>query len=147
MKNIIVALKILLVLPAVFLLSSCSSTKYIEYSGNDRIRNGNGGTMEVVSGVDIWSSDGPSSKYEVIGVIYDQRKGGLLPMSMLKQSVAYKVKEVDGDAAVFLKQNKATSYSNTMYINSVGGATYSSIHPSSVTNVSSRYLVIKYFEE
>lgn len=48
-------------------------TTFHFYDGNDSIRTGSGGTRITSNGIDYWTSGQPPKKYQIIGVIVDDR--------------------------------------------------------------------------
>jgi hypothetical protein len=138
---------IILVFFVPIILSGCSSTYYAEYKGKDAVRKAGDGVSEISNGVEIWSAEGPPVRYKVIGVMTDTRNGGLIPLAMLNSAVASKVKEVGGDAAIQMNQSKKTRYRNYTQFAVAGNTPYSYNGVSSVTKVTSDYMIIKYLDK
>lgn len=140
--------KLLMTAALVAMIAGCSTT-FQAYEGAAQNRVGQGGTRITVDGVDIWENGDPPRQYQVIGYIDDQRGGGGFSKSMRNSAVVAKVKEVKGDAAIFLNSNSqitgmvstgsAQAYSYGNQTNAFG--TGFSVPAS---QMSSKYMVIKY---
>ncbi len=55
--------------------------------------------------MEIWDNGEPPRKFAILGVIDDQRPGGLIPMASLKSDIVQKAKEAGGDAVIELTNN------------------------------------------
>lgn len=87
---------------AIIFLSGCASTSFQVYEGRNNVFQGEGGTRTSIAGIDFWEHGDPPRKCELLGIITDDRPGGMVPMSRLKADIAKKAKEVGGDAVVLL---------------------------------------------
>lgn len=88
-------------------LTGCAiQSNYAAYEG-EKVIAGDGGTKTIVDGVDIWEDGTPPRKFKVIGIITDKRPPSRIAQSSFHTSIAAKVKEVGGDAAVIAGQNEA----------------------------------------
>ncbi len=66
---------------------------------------GQGGTKEIVEGMEIWDYGTPPRKFMILGMIDDSRSGSRISMSSLKNDVVVKAKEVGGDALIQASNN------------------------------------------
>lgn len=83
-------------------LAACASTTYrpLETRGAG-IFEGRGGSMSVEDGMDIWDYGAPAGRYRVLGVIEDERQGGVLaPLNGMRSDVVKKAREVGGQALI-----------------------------------------------
>jgi hypothetical protein len=87
------------------LVTSCSSTKFMEYRGPNIVQ-GKGGTLRVVDGVDFWENGDPDRKYKILGVIDDSRGDGLISRIGKDSDIANKAKEYGGDAVIFIGSDR-----------------------------------------
>jgi hypothetical protein len=79
-----------------FGISACSTT-YYNYSGAKPLI-GTGGASENVSGIDFWVEGTPPKKFQIIGVISDNRPSGPIAMAARNGQIAALVKKKGGDA-------------------------------------------------
>jgi hypothetical protein len=110
---------------------------------------GRGGTKKIVDGVDVWTFGDPPRRFQVLGIIQDNRPGGIIPMAQMKHDIIAKARQSGGDAVIFASsasqlQGYYTAGSATAY----GYGNYASAFGSSttvpITRRSSAYVVIKY---
>src|SRR5687767_8978182 len=90
---------------SVFVLSmmgGCATTEYQPYEAKNNVFEGKGGTKVVVDGMELWDDGDPRREFKVLGIINDERPGGIIPMSQLRGDMVKKAKEVGGDAVVQL---------------------------------------------
>lgn len=141
---------LLLIYPlTLLLLAGCNTTSYQSFEGDGKAIRGQGGTKEVISGVDVWNFGTPPFDYVIIGVIDDERPGGRLYMKSLYADAAAKAKEVGADGVIVeSNNNKVTgSYSSgsTGYV--VGNNVYTGASTSyAIKRNFARFLVIKYIK-
>lgn len=81
------------------LVTSCSSTNFIEYRGQGVVE-GKGGTVRVVEGIDFWENGEPNRKYRILGVIDDSRGEGLISRRGKDKAIANVARERGGDAVI-----------------------------------------------
>jgi hypothetical protein len=109
---------IVLVLCALALVA-CATTTYKTFeTRGDGIIEGKGGTKSVQDGMDIWDYGDPPRRFRVIGIIDDERPGGLIPMSQLPLDMVKKAKEVGGHALIQIR-----SQAQVVGYQSIGSAT------------------------
>ena len=92
-------------------ISGCATTEYKSFEAKDNMFDGKGGTKIVVDGMEMWDNGDPPRKFKVLGIIDDQRPGGLIPMSQLRSDMVKKAREAGGDAVVQLSnQSQIAGY-------------------------------------
>lgn len=95
-------MRTLLLVFSLVLLSSCATTEFKSVEEKNIVFEGKGGTKTVVDGMDIWKDGEPPHKFKVLGFIFDQRSGAILPLARLYADVARKAREVGGSALIQL---------------------------------------------
>lgn len=113
---------------------------------------GNGGTMEVVDGIELWTNGDPPRRFEVIGYIEDNRRvSGLINQMRLKGlpgKLARIGKENGGDAVVLLSADQKTiGYYSQGSATANGRTAWGSGTSVAVEKRSSRYAVVKYLPD
>jgi hypothetical protein len=63
-----------------------TSTDFQSWEGRNSVVEGHGGTRKVVDGMDVWTHGDPPRRFQVLGIIEDERPGGIIPMAQLKYS-------------------------------------------------------------
>lgn len=133
------------------LLAGCATTEYKAYEGKSNVIDGQGGTKVIVDGMDVWDNGEPPRKFKLLGIIDDERPGGLIPMSQLRSDMVRKAREAGGDAIIQLNsQSRIAGYytsgaaSATTYGNRATAFGSSTTMP--VRRNVARYAVIKYSE-
>jgi hypothetical protein len=99
-------------------VSACASTQFKSFEGRSNIVEGQGGTKVVVDGMDVWDNGDPPRRFQLLGIIEDERPGGILPMSQLRSDMVKKAREVGGTALIQIR-----SESQIMGYQSTGSAT------------------------
>lgn len=83
-------------------------TKYETYEARNSVVEGQGGSRTTKDGVDFWTTGDPPRRYQILGIIRDNRGTGPLHGAAIGSAgIAKKVREVGGDAAILLNQNTA----------------------------------------
>jgi hypothetical protein len=59
-----------------FAFASCTSTNFQSWEGRNSVVEGHGGTRKVVDGMDVWTHADPPRRFQVLGIIEDERPGG-----------------------------------------------------------------------
>ncbi len=137
---------------AVPFLASCAQTNYETYaSRNNAPIHGQGGTSAVTDGMAIWDNGEPPRDFVILGIIDDERPGGLIPMAQLKSDMVKKAKEAGGDALVLIRSDSqiAGYYSSSTasaYATGNGAAGYGSTVAIPLRHHSSKFAVIKYVQ-
>jgi hypothetical protein len=159
-------MKSILSLVLVVVLAGCSTTQFSKYEG-DSVRQGTGGTKTVVDGVDFWTNGTPPRKYQVLGIIKDQRLNKPLIMISRDGTLASEVKKQGGDALIILGESSqylgstvntrthgtvTTSQNNSPAWMNNSGNTYSNYQGQTYGNAQANYattfegVVVKYLE-
>jgi hypothetical protein len=84
-KLLIYRFTFLLAVP--LLCPSCTTTDFQSWEGRNSVVEGHGGTRKVVDGMDVWTQGDPPRRFQVLGIIEDERPGGLIPMAQLKHDI------------------------------------------------------------
>lgn len=144
------AIAVVLILTA-SLLAGCATTEYKAYEGKGNVFDGKGGTKVVVDGMEIWDNGEPPRKFKILGIIDDERPGGLIPMAQLRGDMVKKAREAGGDAIIQLNNDlQITGYytSGSASANAYGNSAnaYGSSTTTAVRSNFARFAVIKYAE-
>lgn len=144
-------LKIFAAVLLAVLSSGCATTTFLPYESTGTPVQGSGGTKMVVEGMEVWSNGEPPRKFNVIGVIEDERPGGPLPMASLTKDVVAKARESGGDAIIKVSNQKqvtgyVTNGSATIHGSSNYARAYGSATTVPVSRNYSKFVVIKYVE-
>jgi hypothetical protein len=124
-------------------------------------REGGYGIRKVVDGVDIWTTGEPPRKYQVLGIINDERLQAPFEMARYYHDIAAKVKKAAGNGAIeaysnsqitAIVSNSSTTSSGTVSAYGAGNAAFG--HYSGTSNTigwtapqqhhSARFVVVKY---
>jgi hypothetical protein len=81
-----------------FLMPGCA-TEYRDFP-RPTVMSGAGGEKTSLCGVDLWNAGLPPQKFEVIGLITDNRPCGMLAMSLRQYQVATLAKRHGGNALI-----------------------------------------------
>ncbi len=132
-------------------VSACANTEFKQYEGRNNIVEGRGGTKSIVDGMEIWEDGDPPRRFEVVGLIKDDRPDGIIPMMRFKSDIVKKAKLAGGQALVQIRnQSQIVGYhtSGAATANANGGLI--NIDGSSNTRVirnnTSTFAVIKYLD-
>jgi hypothetical protein len=79
---------------------SCTSTEFESWEGRNSVVEGHGGTRKIVDGMDIWTYGDPPRRFQVRGIIQDNRPGGIIPMAQMKHDIVTKARQSGGDAII-----------------------------------------------
>ena len=131
---------------AVFAQPATAKQEFAAYEGRDALRTGQGGTRVTKNGIDYWTSGTPPRKFEILGIITDKRKNGLLDGSVVgSKSVAKFAKKVGGNAVIIgPASSQVLGYGGTGSATSIGGTTIMSGHARAITRTTTQIVVIRY---
>lgn len=140
----------LVVLTASF-MAGCATTEYKSFEGKDNLFEGKGGTKVVIDGMELWDNGEPPRKFKVLGIIDDERPGGLIPMAQLRSDMVGKARAAGGDAVIQLgSQSQIAGYytSGSASANAYGNSatTYGSSNTMPIRRNVSKFVVIKYVD-
>jgi hypothetical protein len=146
---------------ATLLVAGCSTDYQPLESRVPVVKEGGYGTRKVVDGVDIWTTGEPPRKYQVLGIINDERLQAPFEMQRYYHDVAAKVKQTGGNGAIEaysdsqvtgIVSNSSTISSGTVSAYGAGNAAFG--HYSGTSNTvgwsaaqehhSARFVVVKY---
>lgn len=83
-----------------------AKTRYEPYEARNSVVEGEGGSRMTKDGVDFWTTGDPPRRYQIIGIIRDNRGTGVFHGNAIGSSgIAKKIREVGGDAAILMNQN------------------------------------------
>jgi len=139
-------------LAAALCISGCATTTYKTFeTRREGIVEGRGGTKAVQDGMDFWDYGDPPRRFRVIGIIEDERPGGVIPMSQLRSDMVKKAREVGGHALIQIRsQAQVVGYQSfgnaaaTSYGNTATATGYSTAMP--IRKNSAQFAVIQYVE-
>lgn len=140
----------LVVLTSSFMVG-CATTEYKSFEGKGNLFEGKGGTKVVVDGMELWDNGEPPRKFKVLGIIDDERPGGLIPMAQLRSDMVGKARVAGGDAIIQLgSQSQIAGYYTNGSASAYGYGNSATAYGSSTTipvrrNVA-KFAVIKYVE-
>lgn len=142
---------VLLLALSLSLMSGCATTEYKAFEGKVSVYEGKGGTKAVIDGMEVWDNGEPPRKFKVIGIIDDERPGGIIPMSQLRSDIVKKAREAGGDAVIQLGSQSQiagfyTSGSATAYAYGNSASAYGSSTTMPVRRNMAKFTVIKYVE-
>lgn len=128
---------------------SCTSTEFESWEGRNSAVEGRGGTRKVVDGMDVWTYGDPPRQFRVLGIIEDNRPGGIIPMARMKHDIVAKARQSAGDAVIVVSsQSQLAGYYTSGSATAYGYGNYASAYGSSVTvpitRHSATFVVIKY---
>ncbi|WP_353742477.1 hypothetical protein WHX55_09700 [Pseudomonas fluorescens] len=86
------------------LFSGCAlyaTTNFQPYESKNGTFEGQGGAKETIDGIDFWTNGQPPRKFQMLGVITDERVSNPITMSSLKGAVALKAKQAGGNAVIW----------------------------------------------
>lgn len=86
-------------------LLGCASVDYRPYEGKENVVQGEGGTKDVVDGVEFWMTGTPPRKFRMIGIATGAIGAGYGADGMIQSSIVSKVKDLGGSAAVLISGN------------------------------------------
>jgi hypothetical protein len=143
--------RLALLLAAVLILAGCSTTDFQTWEGHDSVIEGHGGTKKIVDGMDVWTNGDPPRRFRILGIIDDERPGGLIPRAELKHDIVKKAREHGGDAVILLSSSSqlagyytASTANAQFYGNSATGFGSTTTVP--LTRRTSKFVVIRYLE-
>jgi hypothetical protein len=116
-------------LAIILTLIGCASTQFKTFEGRNNVIEGKGGTKVVIDGMELWDNGDPPRRFQLVGLIEDERPGGIIPMMQLRSDMVKKAREVGGAALIQIRsQSQITGYQSD------GSATATSF--GNVTNIS-----------
>ena len=70
---------------------------------------GHGGTRKVVDGMDVWTHGDPPRRFQVLGIIEDERPGGVIPMAQLEHDIVQKTRQNGGNVVILVSSASHSS--------------------------------------
>lgn len=135
---------------AACLLAGCASTEFKAYEGPNTFE-GKGGTKTMVDGMELWDNGEPPRKFKVLGIVEDERPGGVIPMMRLRGDIVKKAKEVGADAVIQLSsRSQITGYQTTGSATAFGTGNTASAYGTSTSvplrQNTAKFAIIKYVD-
>lgn len=122
--------------------------KFAAYEGPDAVQTGQGGTKMTSRGIDFWTTGSPARKFQVLGVITDERSDK--PITKIfggdavgSKGVAKKVLQAGGNAVIVIDQNDRSGG----MIGHVNWREFTNFGARRVTITKTQFLVIRYLEK
>jgi hypothetical protein len=127
----------------------CTSTEFQSWEGRNSVVEGRGGTRKVVDGMDVWTHGDPPRRFQVLGIIEDNRPGGIIPMAQMKHDIVAKARQSGGDAVILVSsQSQLAGYYTSGSATAYGYGNFASAYGNSTTVPLTRhtaaFVVIKY---
>src|SRR5947208_8950645 len=135
--------RILFLLAITVLCVGCTSTDFQSWEGRNSVVEGRGGTRKVVDGMDVWTFGDPPRRFQVLGVIQDERPGGRLYVAQLNHDVVQKARERGGNAVILVS---SASQLRGYYTEGSANAYGFDATTVPITRRSSTYIVIRYVD-
>jgi hypothetical protein len=141
--------RILFLLVVAVACVSCTNTEFQSWEGRNSVVEGRGGTRKVVDGMDVWTYGDPPRRFQVLGIIQDNRPGGIIPMAQMKHDIVAKARQSGGDAVIILSsQSQLAGYYTSGSATAYGYGNFASAYGNSTTVPLTRhtatFVVIKY---
>ena len=143
--------RLTLLLMIAVLCGSCMTTEFQAWEGRNSVVEGRGGTKKVVDGMDVRTYGDPPRRFQVLGIIQDERPGGRLYIAQLKHDLVQKAREQGGNALIFVSsQSQLAGYytagSASAYGYGGSATAFGSSTTVPITRRSSTYVVIRYWD-
>lgn len=85
-----------------------AKARFQQYEARNAVVEGQGGARTTKDGIDFWTTGDPPRRYQIIGIIRDNRGTGVFHGNAIGSSgIAKMVREAGGDAAILLNQNSS----------------------------------------
>jgi hypothetical protein len=92
--------------------------------------------------MDVWTHGDPPRRFKVLGIIEDERPGGMIPMAQLKHDIVQKARQNGGNAVILVSSaSQLSGYYSIANVNSYGFGSATTIP---LKRRSSTYIVINY---
>lgn len=148
-----IAAPVALAIAITFSASAHAAAKFTQWHGKDEALQGEGGEMEEIEGVQLWTNGDPPRSFKILGYISDTRLStGLIGKMRVKnrnKEIAKVAKANGGDAVIFV--NTSTTMRGHVWNKRTSGhlrqdqfSSTTTEFGSPVQNESTRYAVIKY---
>jgi hypothetical protein len=125
-------------------VAGCASTNFQQYEGRNgsQIVEGEGGTKEIIDGIEYWGSGTPPRRYQILGMVTIEDFDNVLGNRRIRQAIADEVKAAGGDAAVAVDfsgggQSMGVGFTNRGTV--ATGAAFG--------KKSNRYWIVKYLDK
>lgn len=133
-----------------------AGTEFLAYQGPDAVKQGQGGDMKTVDGVDFWLDGAPPHRFQVLGKLEDERwrSGiyGIIQVANTEHDIAKRTKAAGGDAVILTNSENndwgvaGSTYGTASWSGYSGyGSTQFNAHPYGTR--ATRYVVVKYLPD
>lgn len=141
-----------LILPIIAVMCISCSTQFQAWEGRNAIKEGQGGVRKIVDGMDIWTFGEPPRRFQVLGIIQDERPGGVLPMAQMNSDIVKKARQNGGDAVIVASSESQITgfytHANVTAYGSGGSAyAYGNSTTTPVRHHSAMFVVVKYLSD
>lgn len=128
----------------VIMVAGCAQTNFQQYEGRtgSNIVDGEGGTKEIIDGVEYWGSGTPPRRYQILGMVIIEDFDNVFGNQRIRQAIADQVKAAGGDAAIVVDFSGG-GQSIGLGFNNRGGAASGF----AFGKKSNRYLIVKYLDK
>ncbi|TAK90276.1 MAG: hypothetical protein EPO06_09860 [Burkholderiaceae bacterium] len=125
-------------------ITGCAQTNFQQYEGRNgaQIIEGEGGTKEIIDGIEYWGTGTPPRRYQILGVVTIEDFDNVFGNQRIRHAIADQVKAAGGDAAIAMDFSGG-GQSMGVGVNSRG--TVSS--GTAFGKKSNRYLIVKYLDK
>ena len=110
---------------------------------------GQGGSRTTANGIDFWTTGDPPRRYQIIGIIRDNRgTGAFFGNAIGSSGIAKKVREVGGDAVILMNQTSSiTGVWSQGQASTSGNQTYGSGLAIPIEERVTTFAVVKYLPQ
>jgi hypothetical protein len=133
-----------------------AATEFLAYEGRDSVQEGQGGNKKVINGVDFWVFGTPPHRFQVLGMISDERWAsgiyGLIQVANIERDIAKRAQLAGGDAVILQDSHNnvwgisgSTFGSASWGSHSAFGSSFSTESPYGTR--ATRYIVVKYLPD
>lgn len=125
-----------------------SKTTFEQWEGKSKVFEGEGGTKIVANDIDFWTTGSPPRKFEIVGIIEDDRGTGPLSGSAMRsEKVAKLIAKHGGTAAILLSRDtRVAGVIHDGQFSVSGNQAYGGGSSVAVRKATTRLAVIKYVE-
>src|SRR5215467_8366436 len=97
--------------------------------------------------MDVWTFGDPPRRFQLLGIIQDERPGGGIPMAQLRHNIVQKARATGGDAVILVSStSQVVGYDTDVSVQRYGQNAFASATTDAITRRNSTYIVIKYLD-
>jgi hypothetical protein len=129
-----------------------AETQFLAYQGPDAVKQGQGGDMKSIDGVDFWLDGSPPHRFQVLGKLDDERwrSGlyGLIQVANIERDIAKRTKAAGGDAVILTNsENNDWGVAGSTYGSASWYGYSGSFNAHTYGTKATRYVVVKYLPD